>query len=111
MPPADSHPELVPWHRAGEAPSPLAEQVAVGGVLHRPPTPNRFAGAGGVESELHLNKPNPFAFGMMAGGTERMPYGIFDLSFCNIWKLVCEKSEKYLETVGKAVIEIYPGYV
>jgi len=76
VPPADSHPELVPWHGAGKARGPLAEQVAVGVVLHRPPTSNRFAGAGGVESELHLNKLNPFIFAMMAGGMERMPYGI-----------------------------------
>lgn len=76
MPPADSHPEPAPWHHAGEALGPLAEQVAVGGMLHCPPTLNRFAGAGGVESELHLNKLNPFTFGMMAGGMGRTPYGI-----------------------------------
>lgn len=62
MPPADSHPTRVPWLGTGEARGPLAEQVAVGVVLHRPPTPNRFAGAGGVESELHLNKLNLFHF-------------------------------------------------
>lgn len=66
----------MPWHSAGKAAGPPAEQVAVGGMLHRPPTPNRFAGTGGGESELHLNKLNPFAFGMMAGGMERVPYGI-----------------------------------
>lgn len=35
----------------------------------------------------------------------------FCLESYSIWKLVCKKNEKYLETVGKAVIEIYPGYV